>query len=511
MPVDLAKKMNVDIVIAVYLDEGPPAADFKQSLVGIAGRTASIMIAANELHNLKLADILLSADLKGFSTGDFSSSAQIIPRGFAAAKEKEALLSRFSVSEDEWGKYLAQRRMRQRTTVPVPQFITVRGATDLEDSYVKSALSDQVGKPIDTAWLETKITDLNAQGAFESLRYAVVEDSSRKPGLAVFVAPKENKPPFIDLGLAIDGSDPNDVRFGVGARLTLINIGGYRSEWRTDVSVGNVYGISSEYYHPITGSSNWFIAPHAFSDKSRFDFYDYRNRTAEYSRHRTAAGLDLGYAIGHNAEIRVGEAVVVNDADLKLGTAIIPNYSHAAGDSSALFRYFGQDDNVIPHKGFSSETRLDWRSSSPFGGSYRSAETKSSLFLPSSKKGSVWFRADAGSAFGAKNLGLESFMLGGPFRLSAYGINELFGNQYMLFQSGYSYRIATFNPIFSGAIYGLAWFETGKMYGDPAATYLAKDGSIAIVAKTGLGPVFAGASTASAERVKWWFGLGHVF
>ena len=48
LPVDVAKRMNVDIVIAVYLDNGPPAADFQQSLLGIASRTASIMVAVSD-------------------------------------------------------------------------------------------------------------------------------------------------------------------------------------------------------------------------------------------------------------------------------------------------------------------------------------------------------------------------------------------------------------------------------------------------------------------------------
>jgi NTE family protein len=503
--------MHVDIVIAVFLDAGPPSADFQQSMVGIAGRTASIMISANEMRNIRLADILLTADVKEFSPADFTSSARIIPRGFTAAQSKEALLSRFSVSEEEWQSYLANRRSRQRTAVPIPEFVSVKGVNPLETTYIQSSLASQIGKPIDPASLENKLAGLNAQGAFESLRYGVIQNSAGRPGLGIFIEPKANEPPFLNFGLTIDGSDPNDVRFGLGARLTLLNLGGFRSEWRTDVSFGNEYGISSEYYHPFTGSSNWFIAPHAFVDKRRFDLYDNRNRIAEYSLHRTAAGLDLGYAIGHNAEIRMGEALIDRQINLKLGTPLTPNYSRASGDSSVVFRYFGQDDTVVAHKGFNSQTRLDWFSASPFGGAYHSAETKSSLFLPVSESGSVFLTANAASAFGAKTLGLESFTLGGPFRLGAYGINELIGNRYLLFQGGYAHRIVEFNPLFGGAVYGLTWFEVGKMYGDPLATHLPLDGSIAVVAKTGLGPVFFGASIASTDRIKWWFGLGHVF
>lgn len=510
LPVDVAKRMNVDIVIAVYLDNGPPAADFQQSLLGIASRTASIMVAANEMRSIQLADILLTADVKDFTAADFTSSAKIIPRGFDAAQNKRTLLSRFSLAENEWQNYLKVRRSRQRTVVPVPEFVAVSGSTALEASAIKRSLTSLIGKPVDPASLENKLTNLNAQGVFDSLRYGIVEQSG-KPGLGIVAAQKTNGPPFINFGLTIDGSDTNDVRFGLGARLTFLNAGGFRSEWRTDFAMGDRYEIASEYYHPFTGSSNWFVAPHAVAGKRRFDLYDNRNRLSEYSIHRAGVGLDLGYALGHKAEIRVGEELIRHEINLKLGAAFTPDYARSWGDSSARFAFFGQDDSVIPHKGINSQTRVDWFNASPFGSSYHSAETKSSFFLPVSQNGSLFLSASAGSAFGAKNLGLESFTLGGPFRLGAYGINELIGNQYLLFQGGYSHRVLTFNPLFGGAVYGLAWYEMGKIYGDPAVARLPLDGSVAIVAKTGLGPVFAGASMAATDRIKWWFGLGHVF
>ncbi len=510
LPVNLAKQMNADIVIAVYLDEGPPAADFDQSLVGIAGRTASIMIAANERRNLRLADILLSADLQGFGTSDFSKFAAIIPRGTAAAQEKQALLARLEVSDAEWKTYVDTRNARKRRTPPVPEYVTVRGGTEDQNRFIQKALSGDIGKPVDPASLEKRLLALKAEGTFETMRYGLLEEDG-KTGLGISVVPKSNQPPFLNFGLTIDGSDPNDVRFGLATRFTLVNLGGFRSEWRTDASLGELYAVKSEYYHPLTGTSKWFVAAHAGAEKTRFDIYDNRDRTAEYSVHRETAGLDFGYAVSRDAELRVGEGLVARNIDLKLGSPYTPNYSRASGDTSVLFRYYGQDDAAIPHQGLNSETRLDLFSTSPFGGAYHAAQTKESFFLPVSEPGSVWFTAEAGSAFGAKDLGLDSFTLGGPFRLGAYGIHELIGNQYFLFQGGYSHQIVTFNPLFGGAIYGLAWFEVGKVYGDPQANSLPMDGSLALAAKTGIGPIFVGMSAASTSRVKWWFGLGRVF
>ena len=207
-----------------------------------------------------MADILLTADVKEFSPADFTSSAKIIPRGFDAAQNKHALLSKFSLAEDEWQAYLRIRQSRERKTIPVPEFVAVVGATSLEAGAIQSSLSSQIGKQINPALLEKKLTSLNAEGAFESLRYGVVENSG-KPGLGIFAAQRTNGPPFLNFGFDVNGADTNDVRFGLAARLTFLNAGSFRSEWRTDVAVGDRYGIGTEYYRPTTPSSNWFIAP----------------------------------------------------------------------------------------------------------------------------------------------------------------------------------------------------------------------------------------------------------
>lgn len=195
LPVDVAKRMHVDIIIAVYLDDGPPSADFKKSLLGIAGRTISVIISANELRSIQLADILLTADVKEFSPADFTKSAQIAPRGFAAAQNKQALLSRFSLPEDQWQQYLAQRTARIRTAVPVPEFIAVNGATAQQETFIKNALAGQIGKPIEVAPLENQLTALSAQGTFDSLRFGIVEKSAQ-PGLGIFVAQIERSSLF---------------------------------------------------------------------------------------------------------------------------------------------------------------------------------------------------------------------------------------------------------------------------------------------------------------------------
>src|SRR5882757_4023429 len=123
LPVNVARAMGADIVIAVYLDTGPFDKKTLSSLVGVAGRNVDIMIAANELNSMKTANILLKADVSKFSSGDFEKSAEIIPKGVEVSQEHAAELEKYAVSDAEWQAYIRERNSRRRTAVPEPKFV----------------------------------------------------------------------------------------------------------------------------------------------------------------------------------------------------------------------------------------------------------------------------------------------------------------------------------------------------------------------------------------------------
>jgi len=166
LPVDIAKKMGADIVIAVHLDLGPPDPKSIQSLFEVASRNVAIMVAANELRSMKLADILLDVDMKKFATLDFDRREEIIPYGARAAEAKRAMLSRLSVSDEEWARYIADRASRRKSAIPPPQFLTVDGTTPEKKEAIASRLSSFLDKPIDQPKLETELTQLSGWVTF---------------------------------------------------------------------------------------------------------------------------------------------------------------------------------------------------------------------------------------------------------------------------------------------------------------------------------------------------------
>lgn len=501
--------MGADVIIAVFLDTGPVDPKDMNSFLGLAGRSISIMISANEMRSIQMADILISPDLKGYDASDFNKSAEIVPKGVEAARRKQGVLSMLRASDADWQALRATQQARRRTEVPIPKFVEVSGTGAAGDRTIQSALKPSLNKPIDTARLDTKLRELNGEGIFNSLSYGLVKHGD-DAGLLIRSTEKSYGPPFLNLGLFIDGSDPNDVRFGLGARLTVMNVAGYGSEWRTDLNFGNTYGAATEFMRPFAEGSNWFAAPRLYASRGRFDVYSDKTRVAQYSTNRAGGGFDLGYRIGRFAELRVGEDASLVAGTLKVGAPIAPNGSRTITNSSVRFQYLGQNDVVLPTKGLLRNARFDWFSTGSSKGSYMTYREQTDFFQPIGSRGSLILGASGGSAFGAHNLGLQSFSLGGPFHLGAYGVNELLGDQYFLLQGGYSHRLMNLSPLVGESVYAVGLYEVGKTYGYPHNGALPMDGTVALVAKTALGPVFIGGS-ASGSRVRWWFGIGRIF
>lgn len=513
LPVDVARKAGADIVIAVYLDPGPPDPTAYESPLTVASRNISIMVAANELHSLASADILLSVDLHGVASFDFDQSAKIIPKGYEAAVNKQQMLGKFALEPAEWSAYVAARAAKIRRSVPIPTFLEVVGARSNYARALEENLTQYIGSPIDPPALERSLTKIVGTGVMSSVGYSLVRRDGQE-GLAVRAYEKSYGPPFLNLGISINGASPNNVLFGMAARLTFLDWGGYRAEWRNDAFFGSTYGVSSEYYRPFTASSKWFAAPRIYAVSSPFNIYVADQRAAQYRLERDGFGIDAGYAISSRAEFRAGEDLLWFKTKKVISVDPFPDSTTKQFVSSAKFRYYGVDNVQLPRQGLIVESSGSWYYRNTKLGSFPQAQLTGTYFKPVSEPGSIFVRADAGTSFDTRSskLDLQAFSLGGPLRLGAYGQNELLGNGYFLLQGGYEHKLMHFSPLIGEGLYGVTLFEIGKVYDNletPAT--LALDGSVAMVARTALGPIFIGGSFGNNGHRRWWFGLGRIF
>jgi NTE family protein len=513
IPIDVAKEMGADIVIGIHLETEPISPTAPLSSFAVLGESISVMIASNELRSMEQADLLVSVPLQKYNALDYGAADAIIKAGYDAAASKAKVLSAFSVSEAEWQQYLANRTARRKTT-PVPEFVQVTGtAPELAES-VEQRLALDVGKPVDTAKLDAQMLRLQGQGRFANVGYSMVEKDG-KQGLEIQTEPKPYAPPTVRPILLIDGSDYNNVLFTMGARITFLDFGSYRSELRSDVIIGSQYALDSEYYHPFKPTSNWFVAPRGAGNSVQSYVFNGDTQIATYRTRQVLGGVDVGYGFGTTGELRLGYEGGYERLSPQIGnSSVLPTVTGGTGDVRLQFQLNTLDNPVIPRSGQSLLLYTKGYNVNPAApGPFPLSEVQSQSFFRISEPSSVFFGASGGSSYGYK-AGIPAFSLGGSQRLVAWNTNELYTNQYFLGQLGYIRELTKLPPLLGSNIEFIGLAEVGKTYKlalGPKPPNLPLDGAAGIIVNTIFGPVELAGAIGDYGRGRFFFRIGRIF
>jgi NTE family protein len=512
LPTDVVRKMGADIVIAVHLQISPASAKEIQSAFSILGRSVELVIADTEIRGMAGADLIVRTDVEKFTTMDYEKTNELVEAGYQAAQEKAALLKPYELDDQAWAEYIRQKDSRIRTKIGTPEFVKVEGVEGESLINIEKFLSPLVGKPLDVPSLEQLLTRLAGVGRYDSLTYDLVRDNGQD-GLLVIVREKSYAPPTLRPAFQIDGTQPDNVTFTFGSRLTLMDVAGYRSEWRTDVEVGETYGIHSELYRPFEPLGKWFFIPIVNASRGTFFIYKGDNPRADYRLDNALGEFDLGYGFSRFSELRVGYGIGYTQATLRLGTPDFSSYSGRIGALHVRYVMDHTNEAVIPTRGYYLQSNFYYYDTFPNATeAFPLMQATAQYFQPVFNRDSIFAIANGGTTFGYKSTGVPQFFLGGVGRLTAYGLNELLGNQYYLGRAGYLRKIFTLPTFVGKQVYAIGYGEIGKMWGDPFPTpHLSADVAAGVLAETALGPILIGGAVGDTGHDKWFFQLGRVF
>ena len=174
MPVDVARRMGADIVIAVEA-RTPLAKDSAelQSAVSISSQAFGIIMQENMRQAEKDADLLIVTDLHGFNAGSYSDAAALIERGREAGErampELRALADRIAarrplVKPDE------QANRRAYHKPPIIERLAVEGASPGDVSIARAAFAPIVGHRVPREQVKAAIDALFATGLFDFVK-----------------------------------------------------------------------------------------------------------------------------------------------------------------------------------------------------------------------------------------------------------------------------------------------------------------------------------------------------
>jgi NTE family protein len=175
----------------------------------------------------------------------------------------------------------------------------------------------------------------------------------------------------------------------------------YRSEWRNDITLFSDYGLNSEYYHPFTPQSHWFIAPRGLADNDPLYIYDNNQLVSTYRRSTLGGGIDVGYQFGNTGELRVGYEGGWQDFERQVGNPNeLPSFSGGYGVSKLQYKLDRLDDPVIPRAGQSFQGDFYWYNASPAAPKpYPVLEAAGQVFFKLNEPTSIFLNGLAGTTF----------------------------------------------------------------------------------------------------------------
>ena len=522
IPADIVRGMGADRVVAINVGDLTDRTDVDYTMFGLAGGTLDAMMRANTLKALASADVVMNVPLSAYGSLDWRRYGALIGEGYKAAEAMKDRLLPLAVSDAEWDAWKAGRTRRTLTTLPTPATLAVDGAGKADDRAMRQLLARHVGQPLDTTAIASDITELGGLDRYQTIRWQVVPDPAGDR-LEVRAEGKKYGPPFVFLGMNLENTTTNDVKFSLAGRYLAYDILGSGSELRLDATVGTDPAIGFAWYRPIAGSAV-FIEPFAGVRNDLLSLIQDDRIVATYNQRRSAAGLDLGVNLGRLDDVRVRARAGRLSASVGVGDPGLPDLSGAETIGELRWRHDGQDSPVVPSHGARAVGYVQHYFTAPsLPETYATDRTSDGLTRAELSGSSFWSLGHVrrrnrlfvtggfGTSFDNHPLPTEQFAVGGPFRLGAFDIGEQRGDHYLIATGGYLRQIGRLPDFLGGPVFAGGWLDSGSAFDKWEDMQYAVHASGGIVVDTLLGPGFVATSVGFDGKWRVYFGIGRIF
>ena len=162
LPIDAARSMNPDIVIAVHLVDNEPVTPetLGKNPVQILRKTLDTFTDTNVKRQLPNADIVIAVDITGLGTNDFLKAEELIYRGKTAAYAMRDILKPLAS-----GSVPPARELPERL-----ETLSISGGTTADRNLIRETLETSRGVTVDKKTLEELYHLLMQKNRYEQIR-----------------------------------------------------------------------------------------------------------------------------------------------------------------------------------------------------------------------------------------------------------------------------------------------------------------------------------------------------
>jgi NTE family protein len=355
LPVETAKKLGADIVIAVDLrnESGARASNLSSSPIKSLSRSLDILIGQNVERSLALADFVITVDTQKYKLTDFGSAGAILDLGEAAARRAEGT---FEAIRERIGSGL-----RAEAKIPTPRMpkiakVVVQGGKSENRSRVEALFEPLVGTVPDQARLKKIFDELEESKSFEYLRTSFAAQEP-EPTLVVRISEKPSQGNEFGVSFSYESTYSTKSltsKRTLSSDALFADIGTPGSSLAVQAEILDAPGLKALYSQPLAPE----IMACGYAQFER-DFATYLTASSlgyRYQTITTEGGLSLGYEPIPGHELSLGWSYSwIHEVDLP------DSYAAASiGHASLLrlgFSVRNLDSPIFPMDGISNDLR----------------------------------------------------------------------------------------------------------------------------------------------------------
>lgn len=305
LPVELAREMGADVIIAVNVGTPLSSRDELGNVVGVMAQMVNLLTEQNvtaSLAGLTERDILIRPDLTDYTSADLNKSREIMEAGEAAGRAAAGRLRGLAVKRDRWEAWNEARTKvftEYRRGPKVISDVQVAQAPDAAvpaDRIIERA-GIRAGDRIGRRGLDEAARAVWADGYFDSVTYRL--DPGHDGTATLVFEPKDKNADYssVRLGGSVETDFDSTSTFNLLFAHTWHLLNTWGGEWRNEIQVGETQRFLSEFYQPLGRTLPIFVQPSLSYERATYDIYEGDDSVAQWRNSITDAKVLFGWEI----------------------------------------------------------------------------------------------------------------------------------------------------------------------------------------------------------------------
>jgi len=353
LPVDVARQMGADLVIAVNIASPLGEVSASSSFVNVAYQSIDVALVRNTIESLAEADLVIAPELGDYSAADFENATTLIQAGYDAVMAKRVFLEAIALSDAAYAEHQSARPKPTIVNERPIAYVEFQGNSRTAARRLHGIADQLIGQSVQLPAIEEATRQMMALNSFQSIGYEFVQNRQGLQGLRFLIKEKAWGPDYLRFGIELAADLELEAEPSLRLRHRRLNTNPYGGEWLNDLELGTDYALRSEFFQPIGFDAPWFISAYGSGSQRLQRVFDAtgQRELAQFDLTRYRGGLDVGLS-WTVAELRLGAFGGQYRSNVAVGEGGSPSFDDNEGGWRVALGIDTQERDVFANSGW---------------------------------------------------------------------------------------------------------------------------------------------------------------